>query len=58
MSHEHIRPTRTGAWCIPVPTGTAKMEIPDKGYHSNQTMVVLEAVGMLYIAEPDRSRRD
>ena len=28
MSHEHIRPTRTGAWCVTVPNGTAKMEIP------------------------------
>jgi len=28
MGHEHIRPTRTGAWCKRVPTGTAKMEIP------------------------------
>ena len=33
--------------------------IADKGYHSNQTMVDLEAVGMRsYIAEPDRGRRD
>ena len=30
MGHEHIRPTRMGAWCITVPTGTAKMEIPVK----------------------------
>jgi|ERR1035437_2715597 hypothetical protein len=29
MGHEHIRPTRKVAWCITVPTGTAKMEIPD-----------------------------
>ena len=27
MGHEHIRPTRTGAWGITVPTGMAKMEI-------------------------------
>ena len=33
--------------------------IADKGYHSNQTMVDLDAVGMRsYIAEPDRGRRD
>src|SRR5947209_6057329 len=33
--------------------------IGDKGYHSNQSMVDLEAVGMRsYIAEPDRGRRD
>jgi transposase len=31
----------------------------DKGYHSNQSMVDLEAVGIRsYIAEPDRGRRD
>jgi transposase len=33
--------------------------IGDKGYHSNQTMVDLDAVGIRsYIAEPDRGRRD
>ena len=33
--------------------------IADKGYHSNQTMVDLDAVGLRsYIAEPDRGRRD
>ena len=33
--------------------------IADKGYHSNQTMVDLEAVGVRsYVAEPDRGRRD
>jgi transposase len=33
--------------------------IGDKGYHSNQSMVDLEAVGIRsYIAEPDRGRRD
>jgi len=33
--------------------------IGDKGYHSNQSMVDLEAVGIRsYIAEPDRARRD
>jgi transposase len=33
--------------------------IGDKGYHSNQTMVDLAAVGIRsYIAEPDRGRRD
>ena len=33
--------------------------IGDKGYHSNQSMVDLEAVGIRsYIAEPERGRRD
>lgn len=33
--------------------------IADKGYHSNQTMVDLDAVGMRsYVSEPDRGRRD
>jgi transposase len=33
--------------------------IADKGYHSNQTMIDLAAVGVRsYIAEPDRGRRD
>jgi transposase len=33
--------------------------IADKGYHSNQTMVDLDAVGLRsYVAEPDRGRRD
>jgi transposase len=33
--------------------------IADKGYHSNQTMVDLDAVGVRsYFAEPDRGRRD
>jgi transposase len=33
--------------------------IADKGYHSNQTMIELEAVGIRsYVAEPDRGRRD
>src|SRR5580700_9553903 len=33
--------------------------IADKGYHSNQTMIELAAVGLRsYVAEPDRGRRD
>src|SRR6266850_2549444 len=33
--------------------------VADKGYHSNQTMINLEAVAVRsYIAEPDRGRRD
>ena len=33
--------------------------VADKGYHSNQTMVDLDAVGIRsYVAEPDRGRRD
>jgi transposase len=32
--------------------------VADKGYHSNQTMIDLEAIGVRsYIAEPDRGRR-
>ena len=31
----------------------------DKGYHSNQALVALEAVGVRsYISEPDRGRRN
>jgi len=33
--------------------------IADKGYHSNQTMIDLEAIDIRsYVAEPDRGRRD
>jgi transposase len=33
--------------------------IADKGYHSNETMVDLDAVGIRsYVSEPDRGRRD
>jgi transposase len=33
--------------------------VADKGYHSNQTMIDIEAVGLRsYVAEPDRGRRD
>jgi transposase len=33
--------------------------IADKGYHSNQIMIDLAAVGLRsYVAEPDRGRRD
>ena len=42
-----------------VPDGDGPTEVvADKGYHSNQVMVDLEAVGLRsYIAEPDRGRR-
>jgi transposase len=42
-----------------VPEGDGPHEVvADKGYHSNQVMVDLEAVGVRsYIAEPDRGRR-
>ena len=41
----------------PEPAGLAEL-IADKGYHSNQTMIDLHAVGVRsYIAEPDRGRR-
>src|SRR4051794_25383942 len=43
---------------VPEPQSLEEI-IADKGYHSNQTMVDLDAVGVRsYIAEPDRGRRD
>jgi transposase len=43
---------------VPEPQSLEEI-IADKGYHSNQTMVDLDAVGIRsYIAEPDRGRRD
>jgi transposase len=40
------------------PAGLAEL-VADKGYHSNQTMIDLDAVAVRsYIAEPDRGRRD
>jgi transposase len=43
-----------------VPDGDGPSEVvADKGYHSNQVMVDLEALGLRsYIAEPDRGRRN
>jgi transposase len=43
-----------------VPEGEGIKEVvADKGYHSNQVMVDLEAVGVRsYISEPDRGRRN
>jgi transposase len=35
-----------------------KEVVGDKGYHSNQSLVDLEAVGVRYISEPDRGRRN
>ena len=33
--------------------------VGDKGYHSNQTLIDLDAVGIRsYVSEPDRGRRD
>src|SRR6202051_3413881 len=44
------------AWQAPEPLAEI---IADKGYHSNQIMLELEAVGLrAYVAEPDRGRRD
>jgi transposase len=41
-----------------VPDGEIEEVVADKGYHSNQVMVDLEAVGVRsYISEPDRGRR-
>jgi hypothetical protein len=46
------------ARCSREPQGLEEI-IGDKGYHSNQTMRDLDAVGIRsYIAEPDRGRRD
>jgi transposase len=43
---------------IPAPELLAEI-IADKGYHSNQIMIELAAVGLRsYVAEPDRGRRD
>jgi transposase len=42
----------------PTPAALAEI-VADKGYHSNQTMIDLEAVAVRsYIAEPERGRRD
>jgi transposase len=42
---------------VAVPTVFAEL-VGDKGYHSNETLVALDAVGVrAYIAEPDRGRR-
>src|SRR5919106_3350161 len=41
-----------------VPDSGPKEVVADKGYHSNQALVALEAVGVRsYISEPDRGRR-
>jgi transposase len=43
---------------VPDSEGPAEV-VADKGYHSNQVMVDLEAIGLRsYIAEPDRGRRN
>ncbi len=43
---------------VPTPQLLAEI-IADQGYHSNQIMFELEAVGLRsYVAEPDRGRRD
>jgi transposase len=43
---------------VPDSTGPAEV-VGDKGYHSNQEIVDLEAVGVRsYISEPDRGRRN
>jgi transposase len=42
-----------------VPDGEIIDVVADRGYHSNQVMVDLEAVGVRrYISEPDRGRRN
>jgi transposase len=42
-----------------VPEGEIQEVVADKGYHSNQVIVDLEAVGVRsYISEPDRGRRN
>jgi transposase len=43
---------------VPIPQLLVEI-IADKGYHSNQIMIELAAVGLRsYVAEPDRGRRD
>jgi len=42
-----------------LPGGRLREVVGDKGYHSNQSLVDLEAVGVRsYISEPDRGRRN
>lgn len=42
-----------------VPDGEIEEVVADKGYHSSQVMIDLEAVGVRsYISEPDRGRRN
>ena len=51
---EHVEAAHAAS---PTPAALTEL-IADKGYHSNQTMVDLHAVGVRsYIAEPDRGRR-
>jgi transposase len=51
---EHVEAAHPGG---PTPAALTEL-IADKGYHSNQTMIDLHAVGVRsYIAEPDRGRR-
>lgn len=51
---EHVEAAHAAS---PAPAALAEL-IADKGYHSNQTMIDLHAVGVRsYIAEPDRGRR-
>jgi transposase len=52
---EHVEDAQAD---IPEPQPLEEI-VGDKGYHSNQTMVDLDAVGIRsYVAEPDRGRRD
>ena len=42
----------------PTTTGIAEL-VCDKGYHSNQTLAMLAALGIRsYVSEPDRGRRN
>jgi len=51
---EHVEAAHAAS---PTPTALTEL-IADKGYHSNQTLIDLHAVGVRsYIAEPDRGRR-
>ena len=51
---EHVEAAHAAS---PTPAALTEL-IADKGYHSNQTMLDLHAVGVRsYIAEPDRGRR-
>ena len=43
---------------LPAGAGVAEV-VGDKGYHSNETMIVFRALGLRsYVSEPDRGRRN
>ena len=56
MGHEHIRPTRTGAWGITVPTGMAKMEIQIQSRRAFMAERYSDAFGDLPVTIPPRAQ--